>query len=107
MNQNLIFSFNNDNRKMLELTPTIFVVFERVGPSTALLKFCNEIGVDIEIPNGFRVRDITNHELMKPIDNTNFFILVSSDDYKCEYENIDVITMINRRQWNILTSFNL
>jgi hypothetical protein len=105
MEQNLVFSFNNDNRKVLKLTPNIFIVLERVGPSTAILKFCNEVGVDIEIPNGFRVRDITNHELIKPIQNTNFFILVCSDDYKCEYEDVDVMTMINHRQWNILSPY--
>jgi len=72
-----------------------------VNPAIARVYFVNEDFGAIDIPEGFRIYDLTNDVQSDPFPGIQEYVLAWSDNYQFFYNNQPIIQLNNQRQWSI------
>lgn len=82
------FSFLRGITKQVELVDGIHIRLQILGRGSARLYFVSHDGVQIDVPEGFDVRDITfQNEIiyLKTAPGTRYFIMFWLRSYECVY----------------------
>lgn len=97
------FSFRRSVTKQTELVDGIHIRLQNLGRGTARLYFVNNDGVQIDVPEGFYVRDITHQNEIIDLEtapDTRYFFMFWLYSYECIYREISW-KFITQQQWSI------
>ena len=98
------FSFISDAIKQTKLDEDIFARMAATGDGFAQLYFVNSAGTEMEVPQSFFIRDITNVRDIRNIETVrpglHFFVLLWTNSYEFGYAGV-MSKLIKQQQWAI------
>lgn len=96
------FSFRNDKILQTPINDGVVLRLDRVGLAVARVFFIDSGFVEVQIPDGFRVIDNTNGDiLVQPLPGRQEYFLGWADNYSLFLDGALVVKLINQRQWAI------
>lgn len=96
------FSLLHDVMKQTEIADGIFLKLEIMGRGAARLYFIDKDGVQIDVPAGFVIRDVTHNKkvIMNVAPESRYFVLCWEYNYECVYRRLKW-NFISQQEWRI------
>ena len=95
------FPFQNDHCHDVALTAGVTMRIEVRGPAIARVSFVNHLDVELSIPPGVVIRDVTNRCTLAPLRGTDTFALCCTDGYSVHFNGTPVVELTPQRMWTI------
>ena len=95
------FSFHDKDICEIALDGGTMMRIERVGFSVARIYFVDDSLLEVPVPSGFVIRDITNKVAVKPFPTFQAYFLAWTDTYSIALNGELIIELAIQRQWSL------
>lgn len=76
---------------------------QRANHGVARIYFIQKNGLEINIPDGIKVYDVTNTVYLSPFSKKPYFALGWTDNYSITLNGVPILDLVNERIWNVTT----
>ena len=93
------FSFSYPDMIRIPLQDDIVLKMNRDSIATACVSFVNK-NINLNVPDGITIKNITDNEIVLPVFNTQYFILGWTCSYEISFNENLVVSLVNKRDWD-------
>ena len=118
MSSSTDFSFMNPQTMYVPVNNEVTMCIKRISFAVARVYFVNKTlsesntseqdplqpaELEIDIPNGIKVYDVTNTVYCTPLKKRQDFVLCWTDNYSITFHDVPILDLVNERRWNVTT----